>query len=413
MRGSETSGVPAQTLANELSMKRERNPVGWLRQRSWRWTLALAVAPLAAAPLCADEVGDLLAVIERAGPQGVGSVEARAASDQLAQRGVEILPRIVEALDTPNIVAANWHRTVYERIVAAEAAKRRPEFPVRRLQDFARDPNRQGRARRLVLRLLDDLTPGYSAALLPDLLDDPEFRNDAVDHVLQRADQARSGGDLDAAQQAYQIAFDHARDAGQVTRAADRLKAAGVDVDIVRHMGFIARWHLLGPFDAPDRSGFDLEFPPQKAVDLAAAYVGQDGKKIEWTLFETDDRLGQLNLIQAIGAVKEAVGYAYAELQSPRDQDVQLRCGADDNLTVWLNGEQILARRQWLNGTRLDRFTAPASLKQGTNRVLVKICQGPQHKNPAVPNNWSLQLRFCDESGAAVGLISELPETKE
>jgi hypothetical protein len=43
-------------------------------------------------------------------------------------------------------------------------------------------------------------------------------------------------------------------------------------------------------------------------------------------------------------------------------------------------------------------------LRQGTNRVLVKICQGPQHKDPQVPNNWSLQLRFCDEGGTGLDL---------
>jgi len=32
----------------------------------------------------------------------------------------------------------------------------------------------------------------------------------------------------------------------------------------------------------------------------------------------------------------------------------------------------------------------------------VKICQGPQHKNPAVPNNWSMQLRLCDNTGGSV-----------
>jgi hypothetical protein len=196
-----------------------------------------------------------------------------------------------------------------------------------------------------------------------------------------------------------------------VTRAADRLNAIGLDVNIINHMGFVTRWYLLGAFDAPGRSGFDESFPPEKSVDLTASYTGQDGSKIEWKLFETPDRLGQLNLAQAIAPVKEAVGYAYAELNCPRDQNVQLRCGADDNLSVWVNGEKIFARRQWLNGTRLDRFTAPASLSKGKNRVLVKICQGPQHKNPAVPNNWSVQLRFCDETGSAADFESALPET--
>ena len=49
-----------------------------------------------------------------------------------------------------------------------------------------------------------------------------------------------------------------------------------------------------------------------------------------------------------------------------------------------------LGRDQWLNGTRLDRFVTPVRRAAGMNRLLVKICQGPQHKDPEVPNNWSL-----------------------
>ena len=98
---------------------------------------------------------------------------------------------------------------------------------------------------------------------------------------------------------------------------------------------------------------------------------------------------------------------------SPRKQSVQIRCGADDNITIWLNGKRVLRRLQWLNGTRLDRFRTTVTLKKGRNRMLVKVCQGPQHKNPAVPNNWSLQLRICDAGGGGVGVTSGLPAATE
>ena len=114
--------------------------------------------------------------------------------------------------------------------------------------------------------------------------------------------------------------------------------------------------------------------------------------------------MGLVNLAQAIAPATEAVGYAFAELESPIAQAGQLRCGADDNCTVWLNGRKVFSRGQWLNGIRFDRFVTPVELVQGKNRVLVKICQGPQHKDPQVANNWSLQLRFCDETGTGMRL---------
>jgi hypothetical protein len=73
-----------------------------------------------------------------------------------------------------------------------------------------------------------------------------------------------------------------------------------------------------------------------------------------------------------------------------------------------LNGEQVLAREQWLNGSRLDRFIVPVKLTAGRNRVFVKICQGPQHVNPEVPNNWTFQLRLCDQTGRAAAFQNAL-----
>ena len=358
---------------------------------------------------CADEVDTWIADVATAGPQAVGAGKARLAAGHLASQGCEILPRLLLAMDTPNIVAANWYRTAYQAIVAREAAKANPEWPLAFLRQYVQDPQRQGRTRRLVLSLLDQIEPAYRPSMVPTLLDDPEFREDAVTSVLKQGDGLKVAGDIAEAVKRYRLAFEHARESSQVTRAADRLKANGAEASILEHMGFISRWQLMGPFDAPGRSGFDTAFPPEANVDLEAVYVGQNGLQLRWQEFATTDRLGQVNLVQAIAAVKEAVAYAYCEIQSPVTQAVQLRCGADDNLTVWLNGKRVLAERQWLNGTRLDRFSAPVTLQAGKNTVLVKICQGPQHKNPAVPNNWSLQLRFCDTTGKAANFRVTLP----
>ena len=120
-----------------------------------------------------------------------------------------------------------------------------------------------------------------------------------------------------------------------------------------------------------------------------------------------------MNLIQGLAPAKEAVGYAYTVVESPRGLAAELRCGADDNCTVWLNGQKVFGREQWLNGIRLDRFTVPIKLKAGPNELLVKVCQGPQHKDPQVANNWTLQLRFCDSAGIGIQLRSLLPPITE
>ena len=99
--------------------------------QSTAW-LCLAIAFSAASPASADEVDDALATIAKAGPQGTGSVEARKARDQLARQGTGILPKLLAAMDTKNVVAANWCRTAYEEITARELAKDSPGFPLGR-----------------------------------------------------------------------------------------------------------------------------------------------------------------------------------------------------------------------------------------------------------------------------------------
>ncbi len=367
----------------------------------------LSVSPLRAS--ADDEVDHAIGVIGKVGPGAAGSREARRARDQLAQQGAEILPRLLVAMDTTNIVAANWYRTAFDVIADRELSRPNSPLPRRAMEEYVRDARRSGRARRLGLALLERIDPTIRAQLMPDWLDDPEFRRDAVDDLLRLGDLAKGEQRSDPAREFYERGFRHARDSDQVLLAVSKLKGVGQDVDPIAHLGFITRWWLVGPFPARQTSGFRAEFPPEKHVDLSAEYDSTEGRKLGWQLHQTSNSLGEVNLIQAIGAVSESVGYAFAELDSPREQSAQLRCSADDNLSVWLNGRQVLAREQWLNGTRLDRFVTPVTLQKGPNRVLVKICQGPQHVSPDVPNNWTFQLRFCDDTGGAANLRNLLP----
>ena len=378
------------------------------------WLVGLALASVGTVyTVTAAEIDRDIEVIAQVGNEGTSSAEARSAADRLTKHGVALLPRLLEAMNTDNIVAANWYRTVFDDIVERAVSDPTAKLPLEALRAHVRDGKSQGRSRRMALALLERVEPGFGARFLPTMLDDPEFRADAIAMVLAEADNAHAQGDKATALAASRRAFAHARRSDQIVKAADRLKALGEEVSIVDHMGLVTRWYLLGPFDAPETSGYGKRFPPEEKIDLEASYAGKDGAKIRWQVHQSADRLGQINLVQAVAPVAEAVGYAYAELVSPSDQEVEMRCGADDNCSVWLNGERIFGRDQWLNGTRLDRFTAPARLKRGVNRVLVKICQGPQHVNPAVGNNWSLQLRFCDATGAAVGLRTIRPTADE
>jgi hypothetical protein len=365
---------------------------------------ALAAAFCATPARAADDVAALTAV----GPNGKGAPAAREARARLAARGAEVLPRLLAAMDTPNVVAANWCRTLFDELVARERKAASPKLPVALFKEYVAEAQRQGRARRLVLDLVDELEPEFRAGFIPTRLDDAEFREEAVAAVVKQGDDAKKRGEDDAARTLYRTAFRSARSSEQLTLAQARLKESGETVDIIEQMGFVIDWQLLGPFDAPEKTGFAKTFPPETRVDLDAKYTGKDDAEIRWKRHRTGDALGQVDLIPSVAGVNEAVAYAYAEIEC-KGGKAELRCSADDNLSVWLDGEKVLAREQWLNGTRLDRFAVPVTLKPGVNKILVKICQGPQHANPEVPSNWTFQLRLCETDGLGVKFQSRLP----
>src|SRR5689334_5261906 len=134
-------------------------------------TLVLATRSIVAA----DEIDAQIAIVAKTGAEGKGSPEAQQACRELAKVGLPVLPKLLSAMDTQNIVAANWLRSVYDEVVTTgpEGATR---LPLPLLKDFVRDPNRQGRVRRHVLATLDKVEPQFGRELIPTFLDDPEFR---------------------------------------------------------------------------------------------------------------------------------------------------------------------------------------------------------------------------------------------
>jgi hypothetical protein len=361
-----------------------------------------------------DEVRELVARVRTVGPQGAGSAEARQARDQLAARGPEVIVPLLEGMDTPDTVAANWLRTAFDEVVARTIRTDRSGVPATELRRFVLDAKRRGRVRRLALDVLARLDPAVPGELIPPLVDDPEFRRDAVAAALERGDRAAAATQRDDAIAAYTTAFDAARDADQVRAAAAKLKSLGHDVSIVEHLGFVIDWHVIGPFHGPDFKAFTMSYPPEqqiRTIDLAASFDGQRGK-VTWKHVQTPDEFGTVDLVKALEATDDAAAYAFTTIDSPEPRDVQIRCGADDNLTIWLNAERVFGKDEWQNGTRLDRFIVPVRLRAGRNEILVKVCQGPKYRDPGMANLWSMQLRICDATGKGVRFPKPIDEIR-
>ncbi|MFO0964320.1 MAG: hypothetical protein U0793_01860 [Gemmataceae bacterium] len=321
--------------------------------------------------------------------------------DRLAASGPDAAPLLIEAMDTPS-ARVNWLVTALDRIVAREGVGK---IDLDRLLAFASNSKRQGRARRVAMDLVERGRPGTLAKLLPGWLDDPEFRADAIDQTAVAAQKALKSGKKDGARRQFRLAFENARDIEQARKGAAGLLDLGVEVSIARHLGFLMDWHLIGPFDSMGNKGFQLSYPPEKAVDLTAE-MEAGGKKLRWKRYLVEEPSPRVNAkhvalvnlreSRALGDADDAVAFAYTEIVVAKDQKVEFRGAADDNFTVWVNGKRVFGFEEYRNGIRFDRHRFPAELKAGKNAVLVKVCQTPA---PNPEPNWEFILRVVDESG--------------
>ena len=354
-------------------------------------TAALAAddAPLAAA------LGKLRAV----GPQAAGHAEAVAAAQAASKAPAEQLPSILAAMDGVNPVAENWLRGVAEA-VAQRATAKGGELPQSQLEAFLLETKHSPRARRLSYELIAAADPTAESRIIPKLLNDPsvELRRDAVAQVLTGAAKL-AADDKEGAIKKYEVAFFHARDLDQIKESSAKLREAGQQVDLATHMGYLMKWKLLGPFDNIDDKGWDVAYPPEAKVELAAEYDGQKGK-VKWIETTTADDYGTVDLNKIQGNHKGAITYAYADLIADKAQPCELRLGCINANKVWLNGKMLTANHVYHAGSEIDQYIAKGTLNKGKNAILLKVCQNEQTEPWA--QNWQFQLRVCDAVGTAI-----------
>jgi hypothetical protein len=369
----------------------------------------VAVVPfLILSPLTAAEPGPLLAKIKAVGKEGQGNAEAVKAWQELVKLGPEVLLDIIGALDDADPIATNWLRTAVEAIADRELAAKRP-LPAQKLEAFVKDTRHSGPARRLAYECLVRVDPKAPDRLLPGMMNDPgqELRRDAVAVVIKQGEALLEKGDKDKAKTTFQQAFSAARDRDQVDQIAKYLKELGVEVNLAAHFGFIQRWLLIGPFDNTGGIGFKAVYPPEKGIDLGASYPGKGGMVLSWKEFTTTDTYAVVDLNKAIAKHMGAVGYAFAAVDSPKEQPVEIRAASSNSVKLFLNGKEIFFREEYHHGNRFDGMVGKGTLKVGRNEVLIKVCQNEQKEDWA--QSWAFQLRLSDAIGGAVP-FKVLPE---
>ena len=129
-------------------------------------------------------------------------------------------------------------------------------------------------------------------------------------------------------------------------------------------------WQVAGPFDGVRGAGLEAAYPPEQGVDLHASYRGKSGA-VRWQRFAADDR-GYLDLLQSSSDGDDVVCYAYREFDSPAEQEATVLLGSDDGARLWVNGALVYTHRAGRSAVP-DEDAVPVRLKQGRNRLLLKV----------------------------------------
>ncbi len=149
--------------------------------------------------------------------------------------------------------------------------------------------------------------------------------------------------------------------------------------------GFVrdTNWLVLGPFDNTGGVGFSEAYPPEEKIDLRATYKGQ----LSWTPAKDDFTDAYINFYEIFDGNQWQVAYAHARVILTEEHEVQLGVGSDDDVKVWLNGEEVLSNNI-ARSVGIDQDIVFIILKSGANEILVKVCNRT--------GDWGFYLRITD-----------------
>lgn len=146
------------------------------------------------------------------------------------------------------------------------------------------------------------------------------------------------------------------------------------------------RWLIAGPFPIAERSaGLPGQLDHLAASREPWAVEGHSWRRAG----EIPGYSGLINFNDVLGTHHNADAYAAAALTVSRPTPVELRCGSDDGLVVWLNGRRIHAAEEW-RGFKQGEDVVHLTLPPGQNRLYCRIRQGD--------GEWKFQVEAWDVS---------------
>jgi hypothetical protein len=119
---------------------------------------------------------------------------------------------------------------------------------------------------------------------------------------------------------------------------------------------------------------------------LAKKYIGKNDIQAAWKVIRVEPS-GFIRPAQFIQPAELVIVYGLAYVYSPAERKTRMLVGSDDGVRVWINGRLIHSNPIY-RGAYPDQDRVTVDLKQGWNKVLIKVLQGT--------GGWGFYLRFAD-----------------
>lgn len=191
----------------------------------------------------------------------------------------------------------------------------------------------------------------------------------AVDTLISLAEALHGAEKVEDRDKVLDAIVANMKTTAELQAVAERIAGQEAFSPLSNRMGFVRKWHIVGPFSWDEQSAFEKNPIGAPDIDLSASYGD-----LKWKAIETGHPWAMVNLMGDIGAVEHSTAFAYATFKVTEATDGHIRAGSDDGLRIWLNGK-LVHTNNVDRGAVLDSDIVPVKFKQGKNEMVVEISQ--------------------------------------
>ncbi len=150
----------------------------------------------------------------------------------------------------------------------------------------------------------------------------------------------------------------------------------------IARLGYVGNWMVVGPFENDGKVGLEAAYDPEKEqelpLDLTHDYDGKNHKPVRWRLLPPASPYGWVDFGSFVRPTEQSCIYAStfvrdSRVKRPASRPVSVWAGAAGSIRIFWNAVEILHDEKYRD-LDPERFAATATLREGWNRLTVKVC---------------------------------------